>query len=220
MPLETTLTTFEDWTLRIHAPAQKSNRVILLLHGWTGDENSMWTFARSLNPDYWMIAPRAPYALSQGGYTWRAPSANPNPHPRGWPTLAGLRPATALLADLLERWGVANDVDTKQVDVMGFSQGGAMTISFALFYPHLVRRLGVLAGFAPHGADAFIPTRPLEGKPVFVTHGTLDEMVPIDLARYSVQLLEDAGAHITYCEAEVGHKVSADCRKALEQFFA
>jgi hypothetical protein len=32
-------------------------------------------------------------------------------------------------------------------------------------------------------------------------------------------LLEQAGAQIVYCEAEVGHKVSADCLRALETFF-
>jgi hypothetical protein len=35
-----------------------------------------------------------------------------------------------------------------------------------------------------------------------------------------MSLLEQAGAQITYCESEVGHKVSADCLRALETFFA
>jgi phospholipase/carboxylesterase len=218
MPLETTLTTFEDWTLRIHVPQTKSDRVLLMLHGWTGDENSMWAFGRSLSPDYWMLAPRAPYAAPQGGYTWRVPPL-PNAH-RSWPTLEDLRPSAVALADFIERWGIANAVDTSQINVMGFSQGGAMTIVFGLLYPQRVRKMGVMAGFAPQGSDAFVPSLPLLGKDVFVAHGTLDDMVPIDLARYSINLLEEAGAKITYCEAEVGHRVSVECRKALEAFFA
>jgi phospholipase/carboxylesterase len=220
MSLETTLTTFEDWTLRVYVPPQKSGRVVLMLHGWTGDENSMWTFARSLPPEYWMIAPRAPHALSQGGYSWRLSAVATASNKRAWPTLADMRPSLAMLADLIERWGIANNVDTSQVDMLGFSQGGAMAMAFAMLYPQRVRRVGVLAGFALQGLDAHAPARPLEGKPVFISHGTLDDMVPIDLARYSVRLLEDAGAQITYCEAEVGHKVSADCRRALESFFS
>jgi predicted esterase len=31
-------------------------------------------------------------------------------------------------------------------------------------------------------------------------------------------LLEKAGAQVTYCEGEVGHKVSADCLRALKEF--
>jgi len=55
---------------------------------------------------------------------------------------------------------------------------------------------------------------------MFVAHGTQDNLVPIDRARASMALLEQAGARLTYCEAEVGHKVSADCLRGLETFFA
>jgi phospholipase/carboxylesterase len=60
----------------------------------------------------------------------------------------------------------------------------------------------------------------LEGKPFFVTHGTKDEMVPIERARASIEILERAGAQVTYCEDNVGHKVSATCLRSLKEFFA
>jgi predicted esterase len=53
-----------------------------------------------------------------------------------------------------------------------------------------------------------------------MAHGILDEMVPIDMARRAIQLLEDAGARVTYCESEVRHKLSSDCLKALESYLA
>jgi len=59
----------------------------------------------------------------------------------------------------------------------------------------------------------------LEGKDFFVAHGVKDETVTIDRARHSVALLEQAGARVTYCEDEVGHKVSANCVVALKNFF-
>ena len=62
--------------------------------------------------------------------------------------------------------------------------------------------------------------RPLEGKSFFVAHGTKDETVTIDRARASIALLEQAGAHVTYCEDEVGHKVSVKCLQGLKNFFA
>jgi len=43
-----------------------------------------------------------------------------------------------------------------------------------------------------------------------VAHGTQDQLVPIDRARTSIELLEQAGAQVTYCEDEVGHKLSAN----------
>ncbi len=208
-------TTFEDWTFRFRTPTVRPVRVLLMLHGWTGDENSMWSFARNLPADYWLLAPRAPYPATINGYSWRAPA------PRGsWPTVETMRPAAAMLKDFLERWGIANSVDTSQVDVIGFSQGGAMTALMGLLYPGLVRKMGVLAGFVPAGADEFVPLRPLAGKNIFVAHGTKDEMVPIDLARASMQILEQCGAAIHYCEAEIGHKLSSECLRALESYLS
>jgi hypothetical protein len=55
---------------------------MLLIHGLTGDENSMWIFARNLSAEYWMIAPRAPHAsqMAQGGYSWRPPAGEAEDH--------------------------------------------------------------------------------------------------------------------------------------------
>jgi len=78
--------------------------------------------------------------------------------------------------------------------------------------------MGVLAGFVPAGLEELIAQRPLAGKSIFVAHGTQDEMVPIDRARNSIELLEQAGAQVTYCEDEIGHKVSRTCMRALENY--
>src|SRR5512138_3416920 len=71
----TTLITFKDWTLRVRESTDALPRLLLLIHGLTGDENSMWVFARDLPSQYWMIAPRAPHSsqMDQGGYSWRLP---------------------------------------------------------------------------------------------------------------------------------------------------
>ena len=71
----------------------------------------------------------------------------------------------------------------------------------------------------PGGLEARVSQRPLEGKPFFIAHGTRDETVPIERARHSMEILEQAGANITYCEDDVAHKVSAACLRALKDFF-
>jgi len=209
----TELVTFQNWTLRAR-PSKSPKRLLLLIHGWTGDENSMWIFTRGLSEEYWIIAPRAMHAAESGGYSWR-------PHQPGTfsrPSLETLKPAADALISLVDAYSFSVGVDALQFDVMGFSQGAAMTNLLGLLHPQRIRRMGVLAGFVPSGLDEEILKRPLEGKPVFVAHGTQDEMVPIDRARASIELLEQAGAQVTYCEDEVGHKVSANCLRALESF--
>jgi len=80
--------------------------------------------------------------------------------------------------------------------------------------------VGILAGFVPSGLEALISQRPLEGKPIFVAHGTKDETVPTDRAHASIGLLEQAGAVVTYCEDNVAHKVSVNCLRALKEFLS
>ena len=53
-PSNTTLIEFNGWTLRMRESTQAPARPLLLIHGLTGDENSMWVFARDLPKDYWM----------------------------------------------------------------------------------------------------------------------------------------------------------------------
>ena len=206
---------FHGWTLRLRPASEPSARLMLMLHGWTGDENSMWVFGRDLPPRTWLLAPRAPHAAQPSGYSWRPYAEGTH----GRPSLEALRPAADALIQLVDEYAASVGMEAAQFDVMGFSQGAAMTNLLAMLYPQRIRRAGVLAGFVPGGAESLVERRPLEAKPFFVAHGTQDELVPIQRARDSVRLLEQAGAQVTYCEAEVGHKVSADCMRALKQFF-
>jgi phospholipase/carboxylesterase len=86
-------------------------------------------------------------------------------------------------------------------------------------YPHRVESLAGLSGFLPEGAANLVKERPLVDKAVFVTHGTQDDLVPVARARRSVELLEMAGAQVTYCEEQVGHKLSSACFRGMESFF-
>ena len=211
MKTDTTLTTFENWTLRVRPGTGR--RILLLLHGWTGDENSMWVFTRHFPAEYWIVTPRGPYTAQQGGYSWRAPA------PRGSrPTIDLFRPSIAALIEFLDRFASANNLDTSPVDVAGFSQGAALTFTLGALHPARVRKMGILAGFAPEGAEQILTPGLLNGKIIFLAHGILDQMVPIEMARRTIQLLEGAGAKVTYCESEVAHKLSADCLKALEAY--
>jgi phospholipase/carboxylesterase len=207
---------FEGQTLRIRKTAHLTPRLLLLIHGFTGDENSMWVFTRDLPSHYWMVAPRAPYVAEPSGYSWR-------PHQTldtDRPSFAELRSSAEALIQLIEAYQASAGMEANAFDVIGFSQGAAMSSLLAFMYPDRIRKLGILAGFVPSGLEALAAKRPLEGKSVFVAHGTRDERVPIDQARTSIKILEQAGAQVTYCEDEVGHKVSLACLHALRKFLA
>jgi phospholipase/carboxylesterase len=217
-PNNTSLISFKNWPLRIRESTHPSPRLMLLIHGLTGDENSMWVFARNLPSHYWMVAPRAPHLsqMEQGGYSWRSGLSEAEDRP----SLEQLKPAAEALVRLVDEYAASAGLNASVFDVMGFSQGAAMCNLLAFLYPQRIRKVGILAGFMPGGLEEIISQRPLEGKPFFVAHGTNDEMVTVDRARASIELLEQAGAQVTYCEDAVGHKVSATCLRALQNFFA
>lgn len=216
-PSNTTLIEFNHWTLRIREATVQPTRLMLLIHGLTGDENSMWVFARNLPAHYWMVAPRAPHQAEPSGYSWREKFDSSQ---FGRPTIDQLRVGAEALIRLVGEYSASAGIEAGTFDVMGFSQGAAMCNVLAFLYPHRIRKTGILAGFIPGGLEELALQRPLDGKPFFVTHGTKDEMVPVDRARASIAILEQAGANVTYCEDDVAHKVSVNCLRALKEFFA
>ena len=214
MNIETQLITFENWILRTRTPLNgEGKRILLMLHGWQGDENSMWVFAQKFPADIWIVAPRAPHLAPQGGYSWSMPGA-------GWPSVDLLRPAAAALLDFLDSWPRANGLDGSQVDVIGFSQGAAMAFTLALLYPARVQRLGILSGFAPDDTEKVLIPNRLNKIKAFVAHGLKDERIPIAQAARSIQLLEQAGAQVTYSESNMAHKLGVNSLRELETFLS
>jgi len=186
-----------------------------MLHGFTGDENSMWVFARGLPAEDWVIAPRAPHTAEPFGYSWRPVDGDVAPQRS---RLDLFEPAVRSVLGLVDEYAAASGLKAEHFDVVGFSQGAVLASVFAMLHPERVRRLGLLAGFVPRGVDELIARRPLEGRQIFMANGTQDEIVSIEQARRSVGLLEQAGAQVTFCEADVGHKVSVDCMRALQAY--
>jgi phospholipase/carboxylesterase len=203
--------------------------VLLLLHGLTGDETVMWVFASRLPPRYLMIAPRAPHKFHSGGYSWHPTQVD------GWPFIEDFRkPAEGLLTWLKALKAEADqgtlesseqvrtalrEADFSKFNLVGFSQGAALSYAMAMMYPDRIQLVGGLAGFAPQGAEEFALDGKLQGKRIFVTHGTKDVVVPVERARQAVKILDQAGAEVTYCEEDVGHKLSITCFRSLADFF-
>jgi predicted esterase len=52
-----------------------------------------------------------------------------------------------------------------------------------------------------------------------VAHGERDEIVRMDRAYHAVDVLEQAGAQVTGCFDDVGHKLGASCFRGLENYF-
>jgi phospholipase/carboxylesterase len=212
--VETKTMIIEDITLQVRESAGTAPRpILLLLHGWTGDENAMWVFASRLPSNMVLVAPRGIYHTPLGGYGWY-------PHrSKAWPWIDDFTFSIDALLNILTPTYIPSG-DFSQMHLVGFSQGAALAYAFALLHPSRVNSIVGLSGFMPDGSEAIVRNRPLLGKRVFIAHGSQDELVPVDRARSAVQLLELGGASVIYCEDDVGHKLSSSCFRGMETFFA
>ena len=198
------------WTARIRPPSQQWNgRVVLLLHGWTGDENIMWIFARKLPENCYIIAPRAPLFCPDGGYAWAIPE---NDHRPGIDIY--LNHCTSLL-DRLQNWipEVSHDF---RLDLIGFSQGAAM--AYAMCVATNPMKIAPLGGYVPPGLEDSLGGRSLLGAKFFIAHNTDDSVVPVEESRRAVEIFSTRGADVKFCESNGGHKVSTTCFTALDNF--
>ncbi len=205
----------QGWILRVQSPAvANSRKVLLMLHGWTGDENVMSVFGRKIPEDYWLLSPRGPVKADPAGYGWLAGGSPKNAK------FSDYTIATDELDRQVKHWLEFLRISINKISIMGFSQGGAMALCYLLRHPDQVERVACLAGFLPAAVEEGLNPQSLSGKPVFIGHGSLDETIPIVLAQSAATVLQSLGAEVVFCQDEVGHKLGSECFKGLEAFFA
>ena len=208
----------EEFLIKIKTPKQIGIApVLLLLHGWTGDENSMWSFASKIPSTYLVIAPRAPFKISNPtleGFTWVE-----NPSGR-WSWLDDFTPSIKLLSNLLDSLSRQYEGNFSEINIAGFSQGAALTYAYAMTYPQKVNKIAGLAGFLPEICEPKLAQGPVNGKSIFIAHGTKDQIVKIDMAYSARDMLEKNGANVTFCESDVGHRLGSNCYSAFGKFIS
>ena len=193
-------------------PGEGPFPVFVLLHGWTGDENSMWIFASRLPANALILSPRGLYNSSMGGYSWY-PQLD-----KTWPEVNDFETAIEALSKVLSiDYFPAGDFS--RLRMLGFSQGAAFVYCFALKQEKRLCALAGLSGFMPEGAARLAEGHPLEDVAAFIAHGIKDQLVPVERARRGVDILQQAGAVVSYCEHEAGHKLNADCFRGMQIFF-
>ena len=179
--------------------------LVIMLHGWTGDEKGMWVFDKVLPETWWVAAFRGPFALPDGGFSWTQDT--PDDDPRLVDFVIGVEALMHTIADIEKRYNLRRE----RFILMGFSQGAAVAFSVLPLAKWKPAAIVALAGFMP-GDTSFDGSE----LPVFWGHGIRDEIISIDLARRSVERLQEFGAQVQYCEADVGHKAGVECARGLK----
>jgi len=191
-------------------------RVGILLHGWTGDESSMWVFGNKLDSNWLLIAPRAPFPTVDtglGGYSWADQSIHQ------WPAYQEFFPAVNYMSELIQNLShTFKYADFSKFSLMGFSQGAAMALVFAGAHVKNIQKLIMLSGFVPEGYEGYINSELFEQVEIFIGHGNQDDVVPVRYAVEAKNIFEGHSKALVYCATDVGHRLGADCFKALQKF--
>lgn len=104
----------------------------------------------------------------------------------------------AMLAHVAERW----NIDMSRMLLTGMSDGGTFSYVSGLRsespFTHLAP---ISAAFHPLILEAAQGDR-IKDLPIYLTHGALDWMFPIDIARTANEALAEAGANVVYREID------------------
>ncbi|HET9372122.1 MAG TPA: hypothetical protein VFO19_17800, partial [Vicinamibacterales bacterium] len=96
-------------------------------------------------------------------------------------------------------------IDPQRVSIGGFSDGATYALSLGLINGDLFRRI---VAFSP---GFVIPAEPVGRPRIFVSHGRIDEILPIDrCSRVIVPGLQKRGYEVTFREFDGGHMVPAE----------
>jgi len=192
--------------------------LLVLSHGRGSHEGDLLDLADAIDPAgrLHVVAPRAPLELpGSPGYHWYVV-------PRvGYPDPDTFAAAYDALAAFVDEFGEQHGIPPARTVLGGFSMGAVMSYAVGLGEDR-PRPAGILAlsGFVPrvHGWRADLATR--AGLPVFIAHGSLDPVIPVDFARDAAAMLEPAGLEIDYREFAGRHYVEPALLPAIEEWLA
>ncbi len=183
--------------------------LLVLLHGRGSDEQDLLGLAPALDPRFLIVSVRAPRPFAFGGYTWC--DLDERMRLNGDQFAESVDRLTETLTDRCTH----HDADPTRIVLLGFSMGAMLALATALSRPGQIRGVVAHSGFLPDAATLHYDWTAAAATDFFMAHGTLDPIVPLDLARNSRQRLEEAGAHVDYREYPIPHTISDESLRDL-----
>ena len=183
------------------------NPLLLLIHGYGSNEEDLFSFATELPDEYYIVSARAPYNMQYGSYAWYA--INFDADQNKFSDNEQAKTSRDLIAKFINELEANYPIDSQNVTLIGFSQGTILSYAVALSHPEKVQRVVAMSGY--------INTEILEENylknsfsnlKIFTSHGTVDQVIPVEWGRKAKPFLEKLGINSTYKEYPIGHGVS------------
>ncbi len=183
------------------------NPLLILLHGYGSNEEDLFSFAPELPDDSYVISVRAPYDLQPYGHAWYAIHFDADENK--FSNNEQAKQSVELIALFIDEVVKQYPIDTKNITLIGFSQGAILSYATALTYPEKISKVVALSGyFNQEILPEVIDTKAISHLKFFVSHGSVDQVIPVDWARKAKPALENLGLEVEYQEYPIGHGVS------------
>ena len=202
--------TVYDTPIEISINAAPSASVIWL-HGLGADGNDFVSVVKMLNlPHVRFILPHAAY---------KKVSANNGYEMRAWYDVfgfasgsredaTGVHESQAYIESLISK-EVARGIPSERIVLAGFSQGGAVVLHTALRHQQTLAGVLALSTYLPLKANLVSEkSKQNQAIPIFMAHGTFDNIISLDTCRITFELLQTQHYSIQWHEYTMAHSVN------------
>jgi phospholipase/carboxylesterase len=179
--------------------------LFVLLHGRGSHKGDMISLQPHLLPEAMVVSPEAPFPGAAWGYgpgwAWYRFTGHNRPEPESFTE------SQQQLHSFLAELPGALPVKPGPIILGGFSQGGVMSLAYALRHPGQVPFVVNFSGFLADHPSVHATTETVKGTRIFWGHGLQDPMIPFDLALEGREQLRQAGADLTARDYPMGHSI-------------
>lgn len=189
------------------AKAIEKPAVLFMFHGYGSNEEDLFSFAPELPDSLFIISVRAPYTMEPYGNAWYAIHFD---NVQGkWSDDEQAKASRDAIANFIEEAIEAYGLDNSNVTLLGFSQGTILSLSVALSYPEKVKNVIALSGYINERILIDDHTEKDHSQlQIYASHGSVDQVIPVDWARKTPAFLKTLNIEHTYEEFPVGHGVA------------
>lgn len=193
----------------IKKPKIKSdkNPLILLLHGYGSNEEDLFSFSDELSEDAYIVSAQAPYSLQGVGFAWYAINfdAEQNKFSDNNQAIKSRDLIVKFINELVNNY----PINSRDVTLIGFSQGAILSYAVALSFPEKIQKVVALSGYLNLEILAEnYKSNNFENLKFFISHGTMDNIVPVEWARKTPIVLKELNIENSYNEYPSAHGIS------------
>jgi len=194
-----------NYVLREPKKTTENPPLLILLHGYGSNEQDLFSFADELPDELLIVSAQAPLSMGAKSYTWY--SINFDEINGKFSDLKQAKESIDKIAVFIDFIKNKYNTNPLKTFTLGFSQGAILSYSLSFFYPNKVQHILALSGYIntdllPTTISKEITTN------YYCSHGTVDQVLPVEWARNSKPFLDNLHLNNVYSEYPVGHGVA------------